>query len=247
MQNLKVIEEGTQSSPPARIKGKLEEIVQSRYVYRLNNDLVCFFNAVRDKRALIAGAPTSVATFPQLLNETAMGSGEAIKLRWKDTDLENRLITLNEPEKGSLPRQWNNPSQKLMDMLNAMPRNYVRVFGSYTLSSLKAMFSRARKRMATKLQNPRLLDIHLHTLRHWKATMEYHKTKDLLHVMAFLGHKKCDNTLLYVQLDEKLFRDRDDQFTVKTVHNAEEAVKLGEIGFEPFDTIDGMHLYRKRK
>jgi hypothetical protein len=77
--------------------------------------------------------------------------------------------------------------------------------------------------------------------------MECHKTKDLLHAMAFLGHKKSDNTLLYVQLDEKLSKYQDDQFTIKTARNAEEAAKLGEIGFEPFDIIDGMHLYRKRK
>jgi len=197
--------------------------------------------------ALIAGAPTSVATFLELLKETAMRSGEAVRIQWKDVDLEKRLITLNEPEKGSLPRQWNRLSQKLIDMLNAMPRTDARVFGQRTLNSLKAMFSRARKRLAVKLQNPRLLEIHFHTLRHWKATMEYHKTKDLLHVMAFLGHKKSDNTLLYVQLDEKLFRDEDSQFIVKAAHNAQEAAELGEIGFEPFDVIDGMHLYRKRK
>jgi integrase len=176
-----------------------------------------------------------------------MRSGEAVRIQWKDVDLEKRLITLNEPEKGSLPRQWNRLSQKLIDMLNAMPRTDARVFGQRTLNSLKAMFSRARKRLAVKLQNPRLLEIHFHTLRHWKATMEYHKTKDLLHVMAFLGHKKSDNTLLYVQLDEKLFRDEDSQFIVKAAHNAQEAAELGEIGFEPFDVIDGMHLYRKRK
>jgi integrase len=200
-----------------------------------------------DIDALIAGAPTSVATFLQLLKETTMRSGEAVRLQWKDIDLEKRIITLNEPEKGSLPRQWNHLSQKLIDMLNAISRNDVKVFGSYTLNSLKAVFSGARRRMTTKLRNPRLLDIHFHTLRHWKATMEYHKTKDLLHVMAFLGHKKSDNTLLYVQLDEKLFKDSDDQFIIKTAHSVEEAAKLGEIGFEPFDVIDGMHLYRKRK
>jgi len=196
---------------------------------------------------LIAGSSTSVATFLQLLKETAMRSGEAVRLQWKDIDLEKRLITLNEPEKGSLPRQWNNLSQKLVDMLNAMPRNDLRVFGAYTLNSLKAMFTRARKRMAAKLQNPRLLAIHFHTLRHWKATMEYHKTKDLLHVMAFLGHKKSDNTLLYVQLDQSLFSDTQDEFTVKTAKTPEEAAKLIEVGFQLADTIDGIHLYRKRK
>jgi integrase len=103
---------------------------------------------------LIAGSPTSVATFLELLKQTAMRSGEAIRLQWKDLDLEKRLITLNEPEKGSLPRQWNNLSQKLIDMLNAMPRNDVRVFGSYTLSSLKAMFSRAKKEWLPSYRTP---------------------------------------------------------------------------------------------
>jgi len=95
--------------------------------------------------------------------------------------------------------------------------------------------------------NPRLLKIHFHTLRHWKATMEYHRTKDLLHVMAFLGHKKSDNTLLYVQLDEKLFKQTSDQFTIRAAHNIKEATELAEVGFEPFDVIEGVHLYRKPK
>jgi hypothetical protein len=43
--------------------------------------------------------------------------------------------------------------------------------------------------LAYQLQNPRLLREHFHTLRHWKATMEYHRTKDILHVMNVLGHK----------------------------------------------------------
>lgn len=29
--------------------------------------------------------------------------------------------------------------------------------------------------------------------------------------------------------------------------NIRDAIKLGETGFQPFDIMDGMHLYRKRK
>jgi len=36
-----------------------------------------------------------------------MRCGEVIRLRWKDVDLERRIITLNEPEKGSNPRIFN--------------------------------------------------------------------------------------------------------------------------------------------
>jgi integrase len=197
---------------------------------------------------LIAGCPTTVATFLQLLKETAIRSGEAKRLKWTDLDLQRRTITLNEPEKNSLPRIWNNLSSKLLGMLNALPRTSQKIFGDSTLNAAKSTYARARNRLARKLQNPRLVQIHFHTLRHWKATMEYHRTKDLLHTMAFLGHKKSDNTLLYVQLDQKLFKDLpDDSFTICVAHNQQEATKLGEVGFEPFDVIDGVHLYRKRK
>jgi hypothetical protein len=89
------------------------------------------------------------------------------------------------------------------------------VFGECTINSLKATYGRARHRLAFKLQNPRLLEIHFHTLRHWKATMEYHYTKD--------------------------------SFIIHAAHNLEEAVKLGEVGFEPFVVMEGVQLFRKRK
>lgn len=38
------------------------------------------------------------------------------------------------------------------------------------------------------------------TLGHFKATMEYHRTKDILHVMSLLGHKNIRNTLVYTHL-----------------------------------------------
>jgi integrase len=40
-----------------------------------------------------------------------------------------------------------------------------------------------------RLQNPRIARIGFKTLRHFKASMEYHKTKDILYVMCILGHK----------------------------------------------------------
>lgn len=197
---------------------------------------------------LIAGCPNVVATFLQTLKETAIRSGEAKALKWVDVDFERRVLTLNEPEKGSLPRIFNNLSGKLLSMLNALPRKSDFVFGDSSLNSLKATYFRARKRLAFKLQNPRLKEVHFHTLRHWKATMEYHYTKDVLHVKEFLGHKEIDNTLIYIQLDKRLFQDLpEDNFIIRAVHDVEEAIKLGEVGFEPYDVVEGVRLYRKRK
>jgi integrase len=197
---------------------------------------------------LIAGCPNRVATFLQLLKETAMRSGEAKRLKWIDVDFQRRIITLNEPEKGSLPRMWNNLSGKLLGMLNALPRTSPYVFSDCTLNSLKATYTRARRRLAYKLQNPRLLEIHFHTLRHWKATMEYHYTKDILHVKEFLGHKEIDSTLVYIQLDKSLFQNLpDESFIIRAAQTKEEAIKLGEVGFEPFVVMEGVQLFRKRK
>jgi integrase/transposase-like protein len=197
---------------------------------------------------LIAGIPPTVATFVQLLKETAMRSGEGKSLRWIDVDFQRRIITLNTPEKGSLPRIFNNLSSKLLSMLNALPRTSSQLFGESTINSLKATFVRARRRLAFKLQNPRLLEIHFHTLRHWRATMEYHYTKDILHVKEFLGHKGIDNTLIYIQLDKSLFTNiPDDCFIIRAARTVEEATTLGEVGFEPFVVMEGVQLFRKRK
>jgi hypothetical protein len=38
--------------------------------------------------------------------------------------------------------------------------------------------------------------------------MEYHRTKDILYVKQLLGHKRIENTLIYVQLAEELFKDQ---------------------------------------
>jgi integrase len=172
-----------------------------------------FIPTTAEVNDLIAGCSSPVAIMLQLLSETAMRSGEAIQLRWIDLDFERRIIYCNNPEKGSDARIFNNISGKLLSMLNAMPRKNELVFAGSTAYSLKATFTRSRKRLAFKLQNPRLNAIHFHTLRHFRATLEYHRTKDLLHVQQFLGHREVKNTMLYIQLDKQLFQNfADDQF-----------------------------------
>jgi hypothetical protein len=79
--------------------------------------------------------------------------------------------------------------------------------------------------------------------------MEYHRTKDPLHVAALLGHKKLENIQIYVQLDKNLFKDIDDGFICKVAHNVGEAIELIEAGFEYVtgEYNDGGKLFRKRK
>lgn len=197
--------------------------------------------------SLIAGSHRKLAAFLLLLKETAMRSGEAFNLQWLNIDFERRPIILNNPEKGSNPRIFK-VSQRLIDMLNALPRRNQRIFSNKTLNSLKATFLETRKRIAHKLQNPRVLKISFHTLRHWKATMEYHRTKDILYVKNLLGHKILEHTELYINLEKAIFGDTYDQeYHVKVAATPQEIKALLETGYEYVCERDSLLFFRKRK
>jgi len=73
--------------------------------------------------------------------------------------------------------------------------------------------------------------------------MEYHKTKDILHVMQVLGHKNIKNTLLYTQL---VTLDKDDQYVCKVAKTPKEIQEAIEQGFDYVCTCqDGMY-FKKR-
>ena len=79
---------------------------------------------------------------------------------------------------------------------------------------------------------------------HWKATTEYHKTKDILHVMQMLGRKNIRNTLIYTQL----VGVTSDEYHSATAKTTEEVKKLIETGFEYVCTTpEDLMLFRKRK
>ena len=105
----------------------------------------------------------------------------------------------------------------------------------------------SRGQWQPELQNPRLLRISFHTFRHWKATMFYHQTKNPILTMNLLGHKKLDTTLLYIQIDENLFKDMNDEFMVKAAKTPEEVKSLLEVGFEFVCQKDDLLFFRKRK
>jgi len=205
-----------------------------------------FIPTEQELDALIAGCGKKTATFLQLLKETAMRCGKAKRVLWTDVNSEKRLITLNQPEKGSNPRVWK-VSQRLIGMLDNLPRNSPRIFGDGPINSMKTTFLKARKRLAAKLKNPRLLQISFHTFRHWKATMLYHETKDPYYVKDFLGHKSLRNTEIYITIERTIFEPSSDEFTVKVASKTEEIKSLLETGFEYVCQKDDLMFFRKRK
>jgi len=73
--------------------------------------------------------------------------------------------------------------------------------------------------------------------------MEYHKTKDILHVMRILGHKNIKNTLVYTQLMDF----QDDDYVSRVAKTIEEACQLVEAGFEYVCEMDDVKIFRRRK
>jgi integrase len=196
---------------------------------------------------LIGAVDSKRAAFLQLVKESACRPGEAWALRWIDLDRERNCVRIL-PEKGSRPRE-RRITMRLFAMLDALPKKWDLVFHDPALDPVESLddfrrtFIRQRNLAAERLQNPRIRKICFKTLRHYTATMEYHKTKDILHVMQMLGHKSIKNTLVYTHL----VSFETDEYVCSAVKTMKEAATLIEQGFEYVTEIEGSKLFRKRK
>jgi hypothetical protein len=78
--------------------------------------------------------------------------------------------------------------------------------------------------------------------------MEYHKTKDLIHVQEVLGHKNIEITRGYIYIEKALYKDsKSDNFHTKVAKTQEEIVQLLDAGFDYIMDKDGLAYSRKRK
>jgi len=89
----------------------------------------------------------------------------------------------------------------------------------------------------------------LTSIPHWKGTIEYHRTKNILYVRKLLGHNSIQNTLTYINLENAIFQSIEDQFTVRVANNVGEASALTEVGFDYItgEYNDGGKIFKKRK
>lgn len=121
---------------------------------------------------LIHACSKVTATFLQVAKDTGARCGEIRKIQWTDIDEKNRTISINYPEKGSKTR-----TIRVTEKAIAMVKNLKKNHGDYIFNPLfvsqRKTFNRTRQRMAQITNNPRLLKIHFHSLRHWRATKEY--------------------------------------------------------------------------
>jgi integrase len=193
---------------------------------------------------LIAATSPRIGTFLLLLKETGMRPGEAWKLKWNDLDMVATTINIT-AEKNSNPRIFK-LSTNLAESLNQLPKNSEKIFGNAQQEHFRHNFSLQRKSIANKLKNLRINQISFKTFRHWKATIEYHRTKDILHVMNVLGHKNIKNTLVYTHLAEELFKG-EQEYISKVARNEKDICALVDAGFEYVCDYQGHKVFRKRK
>jgi integrase len=190
---------------------------------------------------LIASAfSRKMSTYLQCLKETFTDPSEALRIEW--IDISGNVISINHPVKGHSPRQLE-VSNKLLAMINALPRKSERVFNT-NYANISRAYYHLRRRAADAQKNPRILKIELRTFRHWGATMiAYYTNGNTLTVKKLLGLKRLENVMKYIGL----IQFKDDQFEVATATTVDEAKILLSAGYDYIQEKCGIMLYRRPK
>ena len=204
-----------------------------------------FLPLEEEVRQLVAGSGKKTSTLIQLLFETGVRIGEATSLKWTDLDFKQRTLHVNCPEKGGNARTIQLSNELLAMLKDLKKREDGNIFNPRK-GTLNTTFMNQRNKLAKRLQNPRLKQIHFHTLRHLRATLTYYKSGgDILKVKYLLGHKRLDTTGRYAHY--QAFRN--EEYTVRRPTTREEEDQLIQDGFQ-FIRYDQKHkepVYKKRK
>jgi len=195
---------------------------------------------------LISNANTRIALFLSMSRDLGTRPIELTWLKVADINLENGLVSITSAKHcvGRTLKLKPNTLEMLKAYINNKGLNLNdRIFPTKS-ETISEKYRTFRNKLAKKLQDPTFKTIRLYDFRHFKATMEYHKTKDLLHVKALLGHKDLRTTLRYTQLLDNL---PSDEYHCKTATTIKEATNLIENGFQYITDIEGIRLFRKRK
>ena len=179
-----------------------------------------------------------------ILRDTGMRPIELERARARDIDLERGTITVR-TAKGGAGRVVQVRRQTL-----ALLKEYL---GKHNFGlndrpfpkrrKMTGRWVRLRNTVAAKLMDPAFRTIRLYDLRHFAATMIYHKTRDILYTQKMLGHRNLKSTLRYVQL----IGFEEDDYTSAVAKTIKECQELVEAGFEYVCTMQGVKVFRKRK
>ena len=196
---------------------------------------------------IMANSPLKLRTAIAISKDTGLRPVELMRTTLRNIDLANKAIYPETAKHGS-PRVLKIKNSTL-NLLNKYLANRTigldeNIFGKWNSDTYGKWFRHYRNKTAEKMQDLSIKGIRLYDLRHFFATMTYHRTRDILFTKQQMGHRKIETTLVYTQL---LQFDRDDQYTCKVATNTKEDTELIEAGFEYVTERDGLKIYRKRK
>jgi integrase len=109
---------------------------------------------------------------------------------------------------------------------------------------MSEMWRRARDTASRNHNQPDLKTIPMKNLRNYSGAQFYYQFPDPIGVMRHLRHKRLETTMHYLRA---IVLNGEEEYICKTATTPQEATQLIEQGFQHADTIDGIHLYRKRK
>jgi integrase len=182
------------------------------------------------------------------LSKYGLRPHELSKLTLRNIDLEQCKLTVPTSKLGA--QRTLSISSKVAEMLRAyINKKHVdaldkRLFAK--ADKIKARWRFYRKRAYDKFKDRELLKIRLYDLRHWFATTTYVKTRDIFYVKYALGHRRIENTMIYIHL-ANIAGSNSEDYCCNVAKTVEEARTLVEQGFEYVTEIDGFRLFRKRK
>jgi len=197
---------------------------------------------------IIANASPKLRTAISISKDTGLRPIELMRLKLRDIDLEKRAVYPETAKHGN-PRVLKITEKTLHMLTEYIARANIKpnqkIFANWKPVDYGKYFRATRNRTAKKMSDPTIKTIRLYDLRHFFATMLYHRTKDILFVKQQLGHKNIETTLIYTQL---LQFENEDEYTCKIAVDSKQATELIENGFEYIATTpDALMLFRKRK
>lgn len=196
---------------------------------------------------IMANSPLKLRTAIAISKDTGLRPVELMRITLRNLNITNGAIYPETAKHGS-PRvlKLKNSTINLLNkyLANRNIELNENIFGTWNSDTYGKWFRHYRNKTAEKMQDLILKSIRLYDLRHFFATMLYHKTKDILFVKQQMGHRKIETTLVYTQL---LQFEKDDNYTCKVAQNVEQATELIENGFEYITEMDDLKLFRKRK
>ena len=182
------------------------------------------------------------------LSKYGLRPDEIHKLTLRDLDLGQGNITVPTSKLGA--QRTIQLKKQTIDLLKEyVAKKHIslpdqKLFGS--VDKIKRAWLKYRYRAYSKFKDAELLKIRLYDLRHWYATITYIATRDIFQVKYLLGHRRLDNTLIYIHLAKGLTSYSEDDYC-KASNTIEEAKALIESGFEYVTEVDGVKLFKKRK